>query len=584
MMYPGALRRILLAGALALLALAPGVLVSDEAKAGGPIAAPDSFEIDQFYDELAPFGEWVSHPSHGYVWLPRTVAPDWRPYTVGNWVSTEEYGWYWDSPEPFAWAVYHYGRWGFEPDYGWYWVPGDTWAPAWVQWRYGDEYVGWAPEAPAPYGEYAYGGPARYAPPPPRESWVFVEPRYLVSPAVRSYAVPRTSISIAFSRSTYIYRPEYRNGYVYNRGMPRDRWSRITRRHLEPRKIHRGHQRARPNNWNKRNARDLYVYAPGVKKGARPRKPPNKIAHKPTRAQAKAKNAKAGAAQRGRAPRPDVANPHYRGSGARGQTPRAHYGAPGRRKPPLVKSTTNSRGAKAKKGKYDSANRGPGARAHHPQGERKSANKPSQAKPTRANADKDKSKSAKPRPDRPNTAKAGADQRKRAMGLAPPTSRTRPGTMSPNDRGSKARSHNRTGSSKAHGKRKPPDLRRSPPKSKATKSEGQQQPKSKASKSEGHKPKAKTGSANTHKSAKHKASKPNAAKSANAQAKKSRSARARPKSATSRPAHARPKSAKARSGHKGGKGSRKRNASGNGGGGGKGCKANPNRRSCGGRG
>ena len=92
MMYPGALRRILLAGALALLALAPGVLVSDEAKAGGPIAAPDSFEIDQFYDELAPFGEWVSHPSHGYVWLPRTVAPDWRPYTVGNWVSTEEYG------------------------------------------------------------------------------------------------------------------------------------------------------------------------------------------------------------------------------------------------------------------------------------------------------------------------------------------------------------------------------------------------------------------------------------------------------------------------------------------------------------
>jgi len=187
-MYSGALRRSVLAGAFALLALAPGVLVSGEAKAGWPAVEQDYFDIDQFYDELAPFGEWVDHPDHGYVWLPRKVGRDWRPYTLGNWVSTEEYGWYWDSPEPFAWAVYHYGRWGFEPDYGWYWVPGDTWAPAWVQWRYGDEYVGWAPEVPT--AGHAYGGPARYAPPPPRDSWVFVEPRYLVSPAVRSARQP----------------------------------------------------------------------------------------------------------------------------------------------------------------------------------------------------------------------------------------------------------------------------------------------------------------------------------------------------------------------------------------------------------
>jgi hypothetical protein len=54
MMYPGALRRIVLAGAFALLALAPGVLVSGEAKAGGPAVEQDYFDIDQFYDELAP--------------------------------------------------------------------------------------------------------------------------------------------------------------------------------------------------------------------------------------------------------------------------------------------------------------------------------------------------------------------------------------------------------------------------------------------------------------------------------------------------------------------------------------------------
>jgi len=65
MMYSGALRRIVLAGSLALLALAPGVLVSGEAKAGGPAVEQDYFDIDQIYDELAPFGEWVEHPNHG---------------------------------------------------------------------------------------------------------------------------------------------------------------------------------------------------------------------------------------------------------------------------------------------------------------------------------------------------------------------------------------------------------------------------------------------------------------------------------------------------------------------------------------
>ncbi len=164
-------KRVLRAGLFALIAFAAAVSLPGTAKLGlgGPAMAQDGFAIDQFYDELAPYGEWIAHPRYGYVWLPRTVAPDWRPYTVGKWVSTDEYGWYWDSYEPFAWAVYHYGRWGFDAGYGWYWVPGDTWAPAWVQWRYGNEYVGWAPEAPTPYGGYAYGGPAGYAPPPPQE-------------------------------------------------------------------------------------------------------------------------------------------------------------------------------------------------------------------------------------------------------------------------------------------------------------------------------------------------------------------------------------------------------------------------------
>ena len=281
-----ALRRALMAGLLALLAFAPGLTLPGTAKLGlgGPAMAQDAFDIDQFYDALAPYGEWVQHPAYGYVWLPLAVQENWRPYTVGRWIDTDEYGWYWDSPEPFAWAVYHYGRWGFDPQYGWYWVPGDTWAPAWVQWRYGDDYVGWAPTVPDTYRGYAYGGPAAYAPTPPMNSWVFVRPRYLAAPRIAPYALPASQVVIAFNLAPNVYRPLYRNGYVYNYGMPRDRWSRLTHQRVETRRIYRGNYRNRPQDWQRRhNNRELYVYAPGVRKGVAPHRPPKKVSKKPTK-------------------------------------------------------------------------------------------------------------------------------------------------------------------------------------------------------------------------------------------------------------------------------------------------------------
>ncbi|WP_141701993.1 DUF6600 domain-containing protein [Methyloceanibacter stevinii] len=159
------MNRLLMVCVMAIASIAGGTLVSGKANAGGPAApyAAADFQIDEFYDALAPYGDWVADERFGYVWYPNAVQQGWRPYTVGNWVFTDEHGWYWDSPEPFAWAVYHYGRWGYDAEYGWYWVPGDTWSPAWVQWRYSDDYVGWAPEAPVRtvgYGGYGapYGG------------------------------------------------------------------------------------------------------------------------------------------------------------------------------------------------------------------------------------------------------------------------------------------------------------------------------------------------------------------------------------------------------------------------------------------
>src|SRR5262245_59421447 len=94
---------------------APCLPGSQQLNLGGPAAAQDAIDVDYFYDQLDPYGQWVWHPRFGYVWLPN-VRENWRPFTVGHWVYTEEYGWYWDSYEPFAWAVYHYGRWGYDPD------------------------------------------------------------------------------------------------------------------------------------------------------------------------------------------------------------------------------------------------------------------------------------------------------------------------------------------------------------------------------------------------------------------------------------------------------------------------------------
>ncbi len=100
-----------------------------------------------FYDELAPYGKWVSYQDR-YVWIPEDVDDSWRPYTEGHWAYTRSYGWIWVSDEKFGWATYHYGRWGKAPDIGWYWVPGRRWAPAWVAWSYDHYDLAWAPLPP----------------------------------------------------------------------------------------------------------------------------------------------------------------------------------------------------------------------------------------------------------------------------------------------------------------------------------------------------------------------------------------------------------------------------------------------------
>ena len=132
----------------------PFAAVGILALSGSPAAAqsysqrsPDrQIDIGIFYDDLSPYGDWVEMPDYGWSFAPR-VDRDWRPYTRGQWIWTDD-GWYWDSDEDFGWAAYHYGRWVNDRYYGWIWVPGTEWAPAWVSWRHGNGYTGWAPLPP----------------------------------------------------------------------------------------------------------------------------------------------------------------------------------------------------------------------------------------------------------------------------------------------------------------------------------------------------------------------------------------------------------------------------------------------------
>ncbi len=142
-----------------------------------------------FYDNLSPYGQWIYDPEYGNVWVPNEGG-DFRPYgSRGNWVMTE-YGNTWVSDDPWGWAVYHYGRWTFNPYYGWVWVPGYEWAPAWVSWRFGGGYAGWAPLGPG-----INVGSSYYA---PDSWWIFVGPQYMYRPNCISYW----------------YGPSYNNRYI----------------------------------------------------------------------------------------------------------------------------------------------------------------------------------------------------------------------------------------------------------------------------------------------------------------------------------------------------------------------------------
>ncbi len=112
--------------------------------------------IDYFYDQLAPYGHWLQTEPYGWVWQPSNIYPGWKPYSDGYWIYTGN-GWTYQADNNWGWAVYHYGRWSFNESFGWIWVPGNVWSPAWVAWRRGNGYIGWAPLPPEIEWSEGYG-------------------------------------------------------------------------------------------------------------------------------------------------------------------------------------------------------------------------------------------------------------------------------------------------------------------------------------------------------------------------------------------------------------------------------------------
>jgi hypothetical protein len=180
--------------------------------------------IDFFYDNVGSDGSWVEVADYGYCWQPSVAVSNssWRPYADGYWAYTDV-GWTWVSYEDFGWATYHYGRWTRLRDRGWFWVPGREWGPAWVSWRTGGDYVGWAPLPPRGGGEMAYEsrpisgqvdvefdiGPAYYN---------FVDVRYIGEPVLRE-RIFEPNLNVTYiSQTVNVTNITYTNSVVYNYG------------------------------------------------------------------------------------------------------------------------------------------------------------------------------------------------------------------------------------------------------------------------------------------------------------------------------------------------------------------------------
>ena len=154
-------------------------------------------DYDVFYSTLSPYGRWVNYPGYGQVWI--CSDNGFRPYySGGHWAYTT-YGWTWVSNYNWGWAPFHYGRWGYDAFYGWFWVPGNQWAPAWVGWRNGGGYYGWAPLGP---GMHVNTGMTYNN--IPANNWTFVPQSHISNTNINNYYINNSQNTTIINNTTVI--------------------------------------------------------------------------------------------------------------------------------------------------------------------------------------------------------------------------------------------------------------------------------------------------------------------------------------------------------------------------------------------
>ncbi|WEK19217.1 MAG: hypothetical protein P0Y49_20790 [Candidatus Pedobacter colombiensis] len=216
------------------------------------MAQGEDVSLQSFYDDLSPYGTWIQDPQYGYVWRPDVEQQgDFRPYyTNGRWVMTE-YGNTWVSNYDWGWAPFHYGRWVYNRYGQWIWIPDTVWGPAWVSWRSGDGYYGWAPMGPGI--DISFSIPALW--------WVFIPQRNIYGSSFPRYYSNRNTVYI--NNTTIINNTYVRNRRTYYTGPRADDIRRATRQDV---RVYNLNNTGRPSRTNI-SGNSLNIYTPRPSRG-----------------------------------------------------------------------------------------------------------------------------------------------------------------------------------------------------------------------------------------------------------------------------------------------------------------------------
>jgi hypothetical protein len=245
--------------------------VVETAAATVPDNQPD---LSYFYEALSPYGTWTQDADYGWVWTPAVVRTDrtWRPYlNSGHWVWTDQ-GWFWQSDYSWGWAPFHYGRWSYRN--GWVWIPDHVWSPAWVDWRYNRDYVGWAPLPPDArfdpgfgfsYRDRRLGFNANFDFGLGANYFAFVPASTFVDVDLRRHLIPHDRVRDIYVNTRAENNYSISGNRIVNAGVPIDNINRATRREIRAARIADAQVRSGdrvPGTYQSGN--EIMVYRPNV--------------------------------------------------------------------------------------------------------------------------------------------------------------------------------------------------------------------------------------------------------------------------------------------------------------------------------